>query len=296
MNRLPSSIEAPSWLPLAALVCGGIALGLGGLFVRLADTGPVSTAFWRLLLALPFMMLLARLNDPSPADIPRRSLAIVALGGIAFAIDLSLWHVGVGMTRLANATLFGNGASLVLMVWGFVVARTFPARLEWVAMLLAIGGAAILMGRSLEVSATTLLGDLFSLGAGLVYACYLLMLRSARQQVGPWTMLVLVSVAACPFLLLVAVGLGESVWPRDWTPLVCLAFVSQILGQGLLVFAMRHFSAMVLGMALLIQPAVAALSGVWFLGERLALADLVGILLVASALAMAAGRQVGPRR
>jgi len=296
LNRLPSSIEAPSWLPLAALVCGGIALGLGGLFVRLADTGPVSTAFWRLLLALPFMMLLARLNDPSPADIPRRSLAIVALGGIAFAIDLSLWHVGVGMTRLANATLFGNGASLVLMVWGFVVARTFPARLEWVAMLLAIGGAAILMGRSLEVSATTLLGDLFSLGAGLVYACYLLMLRSARQQVGPWTMLVLVSVAACPFLLLVAVGLGESVWPRDWTPLVCLAFVSQILGQGLLVFAMRHFSAMVLGMALLIQPAVAALSGVWFLGERLALADLVGILLVASALAMAAGRQVGPRR
>ncbi|MFM7066639.1 MAG: DMT family transporter [Gammaproteobacteria bacterium] len=296
MNRLPSSIEAPSWLPLAALVCGGIALGLGGLFVRLADTGPVSTAFWRLLLALPFMMLLARLNDPSPADIPRRSLAIVALGGIAFAIDLSLWHVGVGMTRLANATLFGNGASLVLMVWGFVVARTFPARLEWVAMLLAIGGAAILMGRSLEVSATTLLGDLFSLGAGLVYACYLLMLRSARQQVGPWTMLVLVSVAACPFLLLVAVGLGESVWPRDWTPLVCLAFVSQILGQGLLVFAMRHFSAMVLGMALLIQPAVAALSGVWFLGERLAIADLVGILLVASALAMAAGRQVGPRR
>lgn len=296
MNRLPSSIEAPSWLPLAALVCGGIALGLGGLFVRLADTGPVSTAFWRLLLALPFMMLLARLNDPSPADIPRRSLAIVALGGIAFAIDLSLWHVGVGMTRLANATLFGNGASLVLMVWGFVVARTFPARLEWVAMLLAIGGAAILMGRSLEVSATTLLGDLFSLGAGLVYACYLLMLRSARQQVGPWTMLVLVSLAACPFLLLVATVAGESVWPRDWTPLVALAIVSQVLGQGLLVFAMRHFSAMVLGMALLIQPAVAALSGVWFLGERLALADLVGILLVASALAMAAGRQVGPRR
>lgn len=296
MRRWVRSVRGRVWLPVLALFCGGVSLGLGGLFVRLADTGPVSTAFWRLLLALPFMALLARLNDPSPVDIPRRPLVLVALGGIAFAIDLSLWHVGVGMTRLANATLFGNGASLVLMVWGFVAARLLPDRQEWTAMVLAIGGAAILMGRSLEMSAATLAGDLFSLAAGLVYASYLLMLRSARQQIGPWTMLVLVSVAACPFLLLVAGIRGEDVWPRDWGPLVALAIISQVLGQGLLVYAMRHFSAMVLGLALLIQPAVAALSGVWFLGEHLALADLVGIVLVAAALAMAAAHQGRPRR
>jgi drug/metabolite transporter (DMT)-like permease len=278
-----------------ALVGGGVALGLGGLFVRLADTGPVGTAFWRLLLALPCMLLLAHLHDGPRAGIPHRALVVVALGGLAFAVDLSLWHVGVSMTRVANATLFGNSASLVLMVWGFVLARVLPTRHEWTAMVLAAGGAVILMGRSLELSLQTLVGDLFALGGGLVYACYLLLLRSVRQQMGPWTMLVLVSLSACPFLLLLTAVLGEPLWPTNWTPLLLLAIVSQVMGQGLLVFAMPHFSAMVLGMALLIQPAVAALSGAWVLGEVPALPEVVGMVMVALALALAAGRQVQTR-
>lgn len=275
-----------------ALIAGGVALGLGGLFVRLADTGPVSTAFWRLLLALPFMLALAGINDGSPRDIPRRPMLLVMLGGIAFATDLSLWHVGLGMTRVANATLFGNAASFVLMVWGFLVARAWPDRREWLVMVLAVVGAVVLMGRSLEISTGTLLGDLFALGAGLVYAVYLLMLRDARQQLGSWTMLVLVSIAACPCLLLFAVLMDESIWPHRWVPLVTLALVCQVGGQGLLVFAMRRFTPLVLGLGLLVQPAVAALSGAFLLGEALELPDVLGIVLVAGALALSAGRQV----
>ena len=282
--------RAHVWLPLAALVGGGMALGLGGLFVRLADTGPVSTAFWRLLLALPFMMALAGANEGSPRHLPLRPMLLVMLGGIAFATDLSLWHVGLGLTRLANATLFGNAASFVLMVWGFLAMRAWPNRFEWLAMALAVVGAAILMGRSLQVSTATLVGDLFALGAGLVYAAYLLMLSSARRQLGSWTMLALVSLAACPCLLLTANLLGESFWPQRWGPLLTLALVCQVGGQGLLVFAMRRVTPLMLGLGLLVQPAVAATSGAWWLGESLEWADVLGIVLVAGALTLSATR------
>ena len=158
-------------------------------------------------------------------------------------------------------------------------------------MVLAVTGAGILMGRSLQVSTATLFGDFFALGAGLVYALYLLMLRSARSQLGSWTMLAMVSLAACPCLLLIANLLGESVWPYRWWPLLTLALVCQVGGQGLLVLAMRRVTPLMLGLGLLVQPAVAATIGAWWLGESLELADVLGIMFVAGALTLSATRQ-----
>ena len=43
--------EASSLLPLLAVVVANVALAFGPWFVRLADTGPVAAAFWRMALA-----------------------------------------------------------------------------------------------------------------------------------------------------------------------------------------------------------------------------------------------------
>jgi hypothetical protein len=40
---------------LAALLCGAAAIGSSALFVKVSETGPVSTGFWRVLLALPLL-------------------------------------------------------------------------------------------------------------------------------------------------------------------------------------------------------------------------------------------------
>ena len=81
--------------------------------------------------------------------------------------------------------------------------------------------------------------------------------------------------------------LGEPVWPGDWRPLIALVICGQLIGQGLLVFALKHFSPLVIGIALLTQPAVAALVGWISFGEVLTVIDLVGVALVASALVLA---------
>ena len=138
-----------AWLLLFALFGGNVALAIGPWFVRIADTGPVAAGFWRLFLALPFMVLLARANRQPLTGMGGKTLALVALGAVTFALDLASWHIGIGMTRLGNATLFGNAGSIVLLFWGFLVARTLPGRLEWLAIVFALAGAAILMGRSL---------------------------------------------------------------------------------------------------------------------------------------------------
>ncbi|AUX70663.1 EamA family transporter [Porphyrobacter sp. HT-58-2] len=271
---------------LAALLAGNVALAIGPWFVRVADTGPVAAGFWRLFLALPFLVLLARASGQRLTGIPVKTLALVALGAVTFALDLASWHIGIGMTRLGNATLFGNAGSIVLLFWGFIIARTLPGRLEWLAIIFALTGAAILMGRSLEISDETLIGDLFSVAAGLLYAVYLLTLQGARGAFGSWSLLVWVSLFGAPVLLVIALLLGEPVWPQAWGPVVGLFVLSQLVGQGLMVFALRYFPPLVVGLALLTQPAVASLYGWLAFGEVLSGLDIVGMVLVGAALAV----------
>ena len=274
------------WLLLLALFGGNVALAIGPWFVRVADTGPVAAGFWRLFLALPIMVLLARAHGQRLTGIPGRTLALVAVGAVTFALDLASWHIGIEMTRIGNATLFGNAGSIVLLFWGFLVARTLPGRLESLAIAFALAGAAILMGRSLEISHETLIGDLFSVAAGLLYAVYLLTLQNARGAFGSWSLLVWVSLFGAPVLLVIALLLGEPVWPQAWGPVIGLFVLSQLVGQGLMVFALKYFPPLVVGLALLTQPAVASIYGWLAFGELLSPLDIVGMVLVGAALAV----------
>jgi drug/metabolite transporter (DMT)-like permease len=272
----------------AALIAGNAALALGPWLVRLADTGPVSAAFWRLVLALPVLAWLAwRARGQAPLDCRVAALCLVA--GAFFAFDLASWHIGIEQTRLANATLFGNSGSVILMVWGLVAARRAPSGREGAGVLAALFGAAILLGRSLEISTATFVGDLFCLAAGIFYAFYLLPAQKARATVNPWLVLVFVGLAASPLLLGMAALAGEPILPgpAGWTPVLLLAFSSQIVGQGLLVFSLRHFPPLIIGMALLTQPALAGLVGWLVFSELLVPLDILGMALVAVALVLA---------
>ncbi|MDP5104230.1 MAG: DMT family transporter [Erythrobacter sp.] len=289
-NLVTEPPRPAAWLLLAALLGGNIALALGPWFVRMVDTGPVSAGFWRLFLALPFLVLLARANGQRLGGMGAKTLGLVALGAVTFALDLASWHIGIGLTRLGNATLFGNAGSIVLLFWGFIAARVLPKGLQWLAIIFALAGAAILMGRSLEISNATLIGDLFCLAAGLLYAVYLLTLQGARGAFGSWSLLVWVSLFGCPVLLTIALLLGEPVWPTDWTPVIGLFICSQLIGQGLMVFALKYFPPLVVGLALLTQPAVASIYGWLAFGEALTPLDIAGMVLVGAALAVSRAR------
>ncbi|MEO0589654.1 MAG: DMT family transporter [Pseudomonadota bacterium] len=274
-------------LLLAALLAGNAALALGVVFVRLVDTGPVAAGFWRLFLALPFLLMLASYRGERPLAVPRKTVALVAVAGLCFAADIAAWHIGIGMTRLGNAVLFANSGSLVLMVWGFVVAGLLPRFREWSAMAMALTGAGLLLGRSLEISTTTLAGDLFSLMAGMFYAGYLLILQDARRAIGSWSLLFWSGLAGAPFLLALAWGLGEAIWPQVWWPIVALFVVNQLVGQGLMVYSLGHFPPLIIGLALLTQPAIAAAMGYAMFGETLNVWDVVGMVLLGGALVVA---------
>lgn len=268
-----------------ALILANIILPLGPILVRLADVGPVAAAFWRLAIALPFLLLLA-LPELKAARPGARDWGAMMLAGLFFAADLAAWHLGIPLTKVANTTIFGNISGLLLPLWGLLMLRQSLRPMQGFALLLAAAGAAVMMGSSYELSPAYLRGDLLCLLAGGFYTAYLLMVQDTRRRVGSWGVLSISSLAGAGPLLITAIAMGERIMPGNWTPVIALALSSQLIGQGLLTYAIGWFSPLVLGLSLLLQPAVSALLGWILFGEVLTFADWVGASAVAAALVL----------
>jgi drug/metabolite transporter (DMT)-like permease len=289
-------------LGVPALLVANIALACGPWLVRLAQSeshiGPIASGFWRLTLALPLLVLAgARASEPQPKAW-RGVFAVAAVSGLFFAADLGTWHLGILHTRLANATLFGNVTAILFPIYGFLIARHWPSRRQGLAIALALAGGVLLLGRSYELSARNMVGDLLCIVAGLCYTAYLVSIDRVRSQLGPITTLTLAAAAGAPCMLLVAFGFGERIWPDDWTPLVLLMLGSQIFGQGLILFAVSRVAPIVVGLMLLVQPIVASGIGWLIYGERLTIFDFAGGLGIALAVLLVrdSKRPLPPRR
>ncbi len=277
----------PPRFAFAALLGGNTALAAGPLFVRLADVGPIAAGFWRLALALPLLLLFTwRTGHRDDWQGIRAAGGLALLGGLFFAADLAAWHVGIHATKMANAVLFGNAASLILAATTLLLARRLPYRNEALALLLAGAGGVILMRSSGQQGEARLIGDLLCLLAGVLYAGYMLTMQRARGALSSWHALFLSTAAGVLPLLLAALALGETIVPRDWTFVLLLALSSQIVGQGLLIYALPHFSALVVGLCLLTQPAVAALIGWLRYGEALSAVEIAAGAMIAAALVL----------
>jgi drug/metabolite transporter (DMT)-like permease len=295
-EQLPARVsDAASGEPpgraLAALIVANAALAFGPWFVRLADVGPVAVGFWRVALAIPVLTILILGSGWRPVGLGRGLWVILGVAGLFFAVDLAAWNVGILHTLLANATLFGNSATLFYPIYGFIVARALPTRQQALALVFAAIGAALLMGRSYELSARNLAGDLLCLFAGLIYTGYVILMARARMRLAPLPALALASAASMVPMLLFSLALGERIWPHDWAPLIGVALASQVLGQGLMIYALGKLSPLVIGIALLMQPIISGAVGWLAYGETLGAADITGAVLVAAALVLV-GRRV----
>ena len=281
-------MERPKHHPFAfpSLLIGSSLLAFGPWLVRLSEVGPVAAGFWRLSLALPFLLVIARVAG-QPVHWPGRALGvIIAFAALFFAADLAAWHAGIHMTKLGNATLFGNVASFAFAGWGLWLARSWPSPVQGAALALAALGAALLMGSSAELSLRNLQGDMLALSAGLLYAGYLIAVERAREKLAPVPLLFLASAFGAAMLLPFSLLLGETIIPDNWTFVVVLAISSQVLGQGLLVYAIGALPPLVVGLTLLTQPAISALVGWVVYGETLQPFDWVGAAAIATALVL----------
>src|SRR5580692_3047638 len=160
---------------LLALFAGALAIGSSGIFVRLSETGPTATAFWRGAFALPLLAAwawLERRREPAP-HAPLRDARFV-WAGVFFAGDLLLWHWSLLLTSIAASTLEANCAPLLVTGLAWVLWRERPRPAFLLAIALAFGGMLLILVPKLGGGSHALLGDVLGLGTACFYAGYII--------------------------------------------------------------------------------------------------------------------------
>lgn len=259
---------------LTALSVGALLIGLAPIFVRVADVGPIAAAFWRCALALPPLWLAARCTagaatPPAGRSAPARALLLGA--GLFFAVDLTLWHIAIGMTSVANATLLANLAPLFVAPAAWLLWRERVTRGFVLGMLIALVGTTVLMGEGLQVGRTQLAGDTLAIAAAAFYSGYLLCVSRLRRTHSTLDVLTWTSATVAVVLLPAAWLAGERVLPasmQGWAVLAGLALLSHVGGQGLIAWSMATLPASFSAVGLLVQPLAAAVFAWVLLGER----------------------------
>ena len=275
---ISASSESPRALP--ALLLGALAIGLSPIFVRLVDVGYTASAFWRLALAIPVLLLFLRPGNPVPA----RTLRLWIGAGLFFAADLAAWHQSIRFTSVANATLLANLAPVFVTFGAFLIFGERVRRAFVGGLLLALIGSAVLMANSSALGAGSLLGDGLGVITAIFYAGYILSVSRASKS-GGLVALMLWTCGIGALLLGPLAWFSEpaTFWPgtgRDWLLLIALSWGSQAAGQSLIAYGLRHLPAAFSSVTLLIQPVAAALFAWWLLAEPFGVWQAAGGALV----------------
>lgn len=279
-----------------ALIGGATGIGFAPVFVRLSETGPTATAFYRLLFALPFLWLWAtwdRRNNPaSRQPVRRKEFLMLGLAGLFFTADLSIWHWSLQFTTVTNSTLLTNVAPIFVTIGARIFFGDRISVRFLVGMALAIGGAAMLVGNSFSLSSKHLLGDGLSIVAATFYAGYLLVVKQLRYSFSTPTIMAWSGLVSCTGFGVVAWLSGDkmaAVNTSGWLVLIALALISHVGGQTLIAYGFGHLPASFSSVSLLWQPVVAAVVAWMVLDERLRWLQGIGAVIVLAGIAVSSG-------
>jgi len=272
-------------LALLALLLGAVCIALSPIFVRVSETGPTATAFWRVALAVPALWALYAgwgrdaVSPASAAPLPM-AWKLFIYAAIAFAGDLAVWHLSVKFTSVANSTLLANLAAIFVTLAAWLIFHQKPSRLFLVGLVTAMAGVGMLVSTSIAFSPTALLGDALGVVTAMFYAWYLLTVKDLRDRGTGTLRLMAVTTAITALILLpIALATGEQMLPvtgTGWLKLVGIAMISHACGQGLIAYALAHLPASFSSVSLLLQPVMAGVFAWMLLGEPLVAMQIAG--------------------
>ena len=272
---------------LVALFGGAGAIGFAPIFFRLSEVGPVTTAFYRLALALPFLLVWMTLEKRHhPHALRPKSLREhwrLMIPGFLFAGDLGVWHASLSYTTVANATLLPNFAPVFVTLGAWLIYHERCTRRFFAGMTTGLAGATLLVGVSFSISADRVFGDFLGILTAVFYAGYILSVKELRSRYSVATIMTYTALIGALILLPIAAARGESFSVpslRGWLVLIALALFSHVGGQGLIAFALAHLPAPFSSVSLLLQPVIAALLAWGLLSEGMTPLQMLGGLVI----------------
>lgn len=142
--------------------------------------------------------------------------------------------------------------------------------LDFLWVLLAVVGLWFLLPFGQGITHIDPLGAFLAVGAGACWACYIVAGQRAGAEHGPATVAMGSLIASVFFVPLGLTFAEPGIWHWSILPVALLvALLSSALPYSLEMIALTRLPARIFGTLMSLEPAMAALSGILFLGETL---------------------------
>lgn len=268
------SRKTPVWLPIVVLLIamcsiqGGASLAKS-LFPLIGAPGVTA-----LRLALGTLMLVVvfkpwRLRFTREQRLPLLTYGI-SLGAMNYMFYLAIQTVPLG---IAVALEFVGPLSVAL----------FGSRraVDFLWVILAVLGLWHLLPLGDSVSHVDLTGAALALGAGACWAIYIISGHKAGEEHGPATVALGSLIASVIFVPVGVMQAGDLLWHWSVLPLgLAVALLSTALPYSLEMIALTRLPTRTFGTLMSMEPALAALSGMFFLGETLNFQQVAALMCI----------------
>ena len=272
----------------AMLISGTI-----GWFVLLSGQPVMDVVFWRCVFgAATLLIVCASLGMLRRDAIPRRLIALAALGGVAIVVNWLLLFAAYSRASISIATAVYNTQPFMLVGLGALLfgEKVTATKLTWLGI--AFAGMLLIVQGKPEASGSGsdyLGGILLSLGAAFFYAVAAVVAKKLKGT--PPHLIALIQVTVGTLMLLPFAHLGDL--PADlasWSVLVAIGVVHTGLMYILLYSAIQRLPTTLVGSLSFIYPIAAIAVDYLAFGHRLQPAQFLG---AAAILLAAAGMNLG---
>lgn len=277
-----------------------IGISFAGPLIRLSHAHAVVIATWRLFFSLIVVGVALGITGGwrQWRTLDRMGLALAAGAGVLLALHFWAWNASIALTTIAASTVLVDLQPVIVAGASAAWLREAPSRRQWLGILLAVVGAAVLgsadWGGSGARATNAFLGDMLALGGGVAAALYYLTGRRVRQQLDLWPYVAIVYGVCFVTLLSISVASHLPLLhqpPRELAIFAALALGPMLLGHTGMNWAVKFAPAFLVNLTVLGEPIGATLlaailpgiretpSGRTLLGGAIVL---VGILVAAT--------------
>lgn len=271
------SRKAPVWLPIVVILIAMLSIQSGAslaksLFPIIGAPGVTALRIALGTLILVIIFKPWRLRFKKEQRLPLLFYGL-SLGAMNYLFYLSIQTVPLGV---AVALEFTGPLAVALF------ASRRPVDFVWVV--LAVLGLWFLLPLGQNISHVDLTGAALALGAGACWAVYILTGQRAGEEHGPATVALGSLIAAIIFVPIGMAQATESIWQWSVLPIgLAVAVLSTALPYSLEMIALTRLPTRIFGTLMSMEPALAAMSGMVFLGESLTLVQVLALCSIIAA-------------
>ncbi len=275
-------MSARTWGVLAVIGLV-IAFSLSSTLVKRAETPGVLVAFWRMTVVSVVWNLYLRSTG---RRVTWRHVRQAFVPGVFFGLNLATFFSGATHNSVANAALIGSLSPFLVVPLGAVLFEEYVNPKALMFALVAFGGAVIVLFSAPPNGDASLRGNVFGVLAMLLWTGYVVTTRHYRRDMDVATFMSTVSPIAAVSVLPLALANGDvfGMSATGWTYTLLLTFLTGVAAHGMLVFAQKTIQIGTIGIAQVVQPAMAVVWSFLLLGEVLRQRQALGIAISMSGL------------